>query len=257
MGPSASLAGGCFRPDAHPPTVASPTSAIAHIARGPIALRTNDAPPLELRMGPPPSPAPAGGTSYDEAYYTKWYREPSTRVHAPESVRRKVRMVTSVAEYFLGRKLRTVLDIGAGEGRWRAELRRMRPDIRYIGVDPSEYVVARYGKERNIRLGAFEQLPSMSLGRGFDLIVCADVLQYVGDSALKRGVRHIAGLLGGVAFLEAYTTGDDMEGDLEGWHHRSKSRYRSIVADAGLVACGIHCYLTRELAANAVELELV
>lgn len=208
-------------------------------------------------MVPPPSPAPAGGKSYDEAYYTKWYREPSTRVHAPESVRRKVRMVVSVTEYFLGRKLRTVLDIGAGEGRWRAELRRIRPDIRYIGVDPSEYVVAKYGKQRNIRLGAFEQLPSMSLGRGFDLIVCADVLQYVADSPLKRGVRHIAGLLGGVAFLEAYTTGDDMEGDLEGWHHRSKAKYRSVFADAGLVACGIHCYLTRELAVNAVELELV
>jgi SAM-dependent methyltransferase len=165
-------------------------------------------------------------------------------------------MVASVAEYFLGRKLRTVLDIGAGEGRWRAELRRIRPDIRYIGVDPSEYAVAKYGKERNIRLGAFEQLPSMSLGRGFDLIVCADVLQYVADSALKRGVRHIAGLLGGVAFLEAYTTGDEREGDLEGWHHRSKTKYRSIFADAGLVACGVHCYLTRELAVNAVELEL-
>ena len=88
-------------------------------------------------MGPPPSPAPAGGKSYDEAYYNKWYREPSTRVHAPESVRRKVRMVASVAEYFLGRKLRTVLDIGAGEGRWRSELRRLRPGIRYIGGDPS------------------------------------------------------------------------------------------------------------------------
>ena len=166
-------------------------------------------------------------------------------------------MVASLAEYFLGRKLRTVLDIGAGEGRWRAELRRFRPQIRYVGVDPSEYVVARYGKQRNIRLGAFEQLPSMSLGRGFDLIVCADVLQYVADPALKRGVRHLAGLLGGVAFLEAYTTGDDMEGDLEGWHPRSKSQYRRIFADAGLVACGIHCYLTRELAVNAVELELV
>jgi len=129
--------------------------------------------------------------------------------------------------------------------------------VRYLGVDPSEYVVARYGKRRNIRLGAFERLPSMSLGRGFDLIVCADVLQYVPDAAVKRGLRHIAGLLSGVAFMEAYTTGDDMEGDLDGWHHRSKSQYRRIFADAGLVACGIHCYLTRELAVNAVELELV
>jgi SAM-dependent methyltransferase len=166
-------------------------------------------------------------------------------------------MVAGVAEYFLGRKLRTVLDIGAGEGAWRAELRKLRPDVRYVGVDPSEYVVARYGKRRNIKLGTFEQLPSMPLGRGYDLIVCADVLQYVPDVAVKRGLRHIAGILGGVAFLEAYTTGDEMEGDLEGWHHRSKSQYRRIFADSGLVACGIHCYLTRELAVNAVELELV
>jgi SAM-dependent methyltransferase len=208
-------------------------------------------------MGPPRTPVSTGRKTYDEAYYTKWYRDPRTRVHAPESVRRKVRMVTSVAEYFLGRKLRTVLDIGAGEGAWRTELRKLRPDVRYVGVDPSEYVVARYGKRRNIRLGTFEQLPSMALGRGYDLIVCADVLQYVPDLAVKRGLRHIAGLLGGVAFLEAYTTGDDMEGDLEGWHHRSKPQYRRIFADCGLVACGIHCYLTRELAANAVELELV
>ena len=165
-------------------------------------------------------------------------------------------MVAGVAEYFLGRELRTVLDIGAGEGAWRAELRRIRPGVRYVGVDPSEYVVAKYGKRRNIRLGAFEEIPSMSLGRGFDLIVCADVLQYVPDAALKRGVRHIAGLLHGVAFLEAYTIGDDMEGDLEGWHPRSKSQYRRIFTDAGLVPCGVHCYLERELAVNAVELEL-
>ena len=208
-------------------------------------------------MVPSKSPAATGRKSYDEAYFTKWYRDPRTRVHAPDAVRRKIRMVASVAEHFLGHKLRTVLDIGAGEGAWRAELRRLRPDLRYVGLDPSEYVVAKYGKRRNIRLGAFEQIPSMSLGSGFDLIVCADVLQYVPDAALKRGLRHVTGLLNGVAFLEAYTTGDDMEGDLEGWHPRSKVRYRRIFADAGLVACGMHCYLTRELADNAVELELV
>lgn len=166
-------------------------------------------------------------------------------------------MVAAVAEYFLGRKLRSVLDIGAGEGRWGVELRRLRPGLRYVGIDPSEYVVARHGRRRNIKLGTFEQVPSMALGRGFDLIVCADMLQYIPDAALKRGVRHIAGLLNGVAFLESYTSADDMEGDLEGWHPRSKSRYRRIFADAGLVACGVHCYLSRAVAGNAVELELV
>jgi SAM-dependent methyltransferase len=195
--------------------------------------------------------------AYDEAYFDKWYRDPRTRVHTPDAVRRKVRMVAGVAEYFLGRPLRSVLDIGAGEGTWGAQLRRMRPGIRYLGIDPSEYVVARYGRRRNIRLGSFEQLASLSLGRGFDLVVCADMLQYVSNAALKQGLRHIADLMDGVAFLESYTTGDDMEGDLEGWHPRSKAQYRRIFADAGLVACGINCYLSRDVAANAVELELV
>jgi SAM-dependent methyltransferase len=208
-------------------------------------------------MVPSESPAHAGRKSYDEAYFKKWYRDPRTRVHAPDAVRRKVRMVVGAAEYFLGRKLRSVLDVGAGEGRWRAELRRIRPDLRYVGIDPSEYVVARHGKRRNIRLGSFEDLPTLSLGHDYDLVVCADVLQYVSDTALKRGVRHIAGLIHGVAFLEAYTTGDEMEGDLEGWYPRSKSQYRRIFTDAGLVPCGMHCYLTHELAVNAVELELV
>lgn len=202
-------------------------------------------------------PASAGRKSYDEAYFRKWYRDPRTRVHTPDSVRRKVRMVVGVTEYFLGRKLRSVLDVGAGEGVWGREIRRARPGVRYLGIDPSEWVVARHGRRRNIRLGSFEELPSLQLGRGHDLIVCADMLQYVSDAALKRGIRHLASILGGVAFLEAYTTADDMEGDLDGWHPRSKSQYRRIFADAGLVACGVHCYLSRGAAANAVELELL
>jgi SAM-dependent methyltransferase len=202
-------------------------------------------------------PATAGRKSYDEAYFDKWYRDPRTRVHTPDSVRRKVRMVVGVAEYFLGRKLRSVLDVGAGEGAWRREIRRIRPNVRYIGVDPSEWVVARHGRRRNIRLGSFEELPALRLGRGHDLIVCADMLQYVPDAALKRGIRHLATILGGVAYLEAYTSGDDMEGDLEGWHPRTKAQYRAVFAGAGLVVCGVHCYLSRQTAMNAVELELL
>ncbi len=202
-------------------------------------------------------PASAGRKSYDEAYFKKWYRNPRTRVHSPDSVRRKVRMVVGVTEYFLGRKLRSVLDVGAGEGAWGREISRLRPGVRYLGIDPSRYAVARFGRRRNIRLGSFEELPTLALGRGYDLIVCADVLQYVADAALRRGVRHLASLLRGVAFLEAYTSGDEMEGDLVGWHQRSKAQYRRVFADASLVACGIHCYLDPRAAERAVELELV
>lgn len=195
---------------------------------------------------------------YDEAYFAKWYRDPRTRVHTPESVRRKVRMVVGVAEYFLRRKVRSVLDVGCGEGAWRGELRRLRPEVRYEGIDPSEYVVRKYGRRRNISLGRFEDLPVLKLGRRkYDLVVCADVLQYVAAAALHRGVGRIADTLNGVAFLEAYTSGDEMEGDLSGWHQRSKAEYREVFQNAGLVGCGVHCYMTADLADRAVELELV
>lgn len=165
-------------------------------------------------------------------------------------------MVAAVTEYFLGRKLRSVLDVGAGEGAWGVELKRSHPGVRYVGVDSSEYIVHRLGRQRAIRRGSFEELPSLELGDDFDLIVCADVLQYIPAAPLRRGIRHIAALLTGVAYLEAFTIGDEMEGDLDDWHPRSKSQYRRIFAAAGLVGCGMHCYLTPELAVNAVELEL-
>jgi SAM-dependent methyltransferase len=166
-------------------------------------------------------------------------------------------MVVGVAEYFLRRKVRSVLDIGAGEGAWRAELRRMRPSIRYMGIDPSEYVVRRHGRRRNIRLGSFEDLATMPLAGSYDLVVCADVIQYVPDAALERGVQRISSVLNGMAYLESYTTGDEMEGDLAGWHPRSKMRYRRLFAAAGLVACGLHCYVTPAMGERSVELELV
>src|SRR4051812_16712799 len=152
----------------------------------------------------PPVTAGVPNKVYDAAYFAKWYHNPRTKVHTAGAVRRKVRMALSVAEYFLRREVRTVLDIGSGEGAWRAELKRLRPDIRYQGIDPSDYVVQRFGRRRNIRLGRFEDVATMDLRGHFDLIVCADVLQYVSTHEVKRGVKRIASLLGGMAFLEAY-----------------------------------------------------
>jgi len=165
-------------------------------------------------------------------------------------------MVAGVTEYLLGRKLRSVLDVGAGEGEWGVELRRLRPRLRYVGVDPSDYVVERLGRERHIVRGSLESLPSLRLGADFDLILCVDMLQYVPTPALKRGIAHLVQRLVGVAYLEAFTEADEMEGDLDGWYPRSRQQYLRIFAEAGLVGCGLHCYMTPEVAEAAVELEL-
>jgi len=76
-------------------------------------------------------------------------------VITPEAVARKVRLVVGIAESLLERPIRSVLDVGCGEGAWRAHLRRLRPAVRYTGVESSAYAVRRFGRRRGIRQGTF------------------------------------------------------------------------------------------------------
>lgn len=192
---------------------------------------------------------------YDAAYYEQWYHDPDRRVITPAAVARKVRLVLGVAEALLDRPVRSVLDVGCGEGAWREHLRRERPNIRYTGVESSEYVVQRFGRTRDIRSGSFGRLAEVSLDGPYDVIVVCDVLQYVPDAELMPGLRAIAELLGGVAYLEAYTTEDSIEGDRAAWHERSASAYAKAFTQAGLVGVGMHCWVGDALRENTAALE--
>lgn len=160
-----------------------------------------------------------------------------------------------MAEYYLGRPLRNVLDIGCGEGVWRAPLRALRPGIDYLGLDSSEYAVERYGRSRNIRLATFGQLGELRFDTTFDLMVCTDVLHYVRTPELRRGLRGVAEMLDGIAFLELFTSRDAPEGDKHGFLPRTPQWYRSTFAQAGLIACGTHCYIGPRLQGSVAALE--
>lgn len=193
---------------------------------------------------------------YDRAYFDKWYRDPHHRISSAADLRRKVQLVVSLTEFVLERPLRTVLDVGCGEGRWQRVLAKFRPRVAYTGIDRSRYVVQRYGRRRNIRLGSFERLEACGLDEPFDLVVCSDVLHYLSRRQLVRGLDTFVALVGCVAFLEAYTRADDIEGDHQGFHRRSASAYRRIFWDAGLVPCGMQCYVHRDHAPDMVALEV-
>lgn len=195
--------------------------------------------------------------AYDRAYFDRWYRDPTLRVATAESVARKVHLVISIAESLLLRRVRSVLDIGCGEGTWRAPLKKLRPGIRYVGVDSSDYAIARYGKRRGIRRGTFGGLGAIEkpLRGPFDVIVCCDMLQYIPADELRAGLASVGALLGGVAYLEAYTSGDSIEGDRTGWHNRSASAYRRALGAAGLTSVGMHCWIGAALLPGTAELE--
>ena len=176
-------------------------------------------------------------------------------MHSPDDVARKVRLAVAAAEFMLGREIRSVLDVGAGEGAWFPILRKMRRGIRYVGVEPSQYAVQRYGKSRNLRLGHFDGLDEARVGKGFDLIVCADVMNYITTRELRRGLEQIAFRLRGLAYLELYTAKDELVGDLASIDLRPPLYYARALRAAGLIRCGMHCYVGESLSHNVVAME--
>jgi SAM-dependent methyltransferase len=192
---------------------------------------------------------------YDRTYFDRWYRHPAHRIGGAADLRRRVAMVVGVAEYLLGRPVRTVLDVGCGEARWRSPLRRLRPSLHYTGVDSSEYVVARFGRRRNIRQGTLGTLSEVGLEAPFDLVICADMLHYVGLAELRRGIGTLAALTGGMAYLDTLTAADGVGGDTRGFHRRSAAAYRRLFEAAGFRQCGPHCWAGPGLAEGMAELE--
>lgn len=193
---------------------------------------------------------------YDRAYFDRWYRDPRRRIDAPGELRRRVAMVVAIAERFLGRPIRNVLDVGCGEGRWRAELRRLRPRVAYLGVEPSEYAVERFGRRRHLIRGGFAELPELDLGGRFDLVVCADVLHYVDDAELARGLPVLAAKVRGAAYLEVLTSAEAVEGDRRRLRLRPPSFYERRFRAVGLTGVGCHVWLGRQLAEAPAALEL-
>jgi SAM-dependent methyltransferase len=192
---------------------------------------------------------------YDARYFERWYRRSRVGVGAGEFVARKVRLALGAAEYLHGRTIQRVLDVGCGEAPWRAILKRLRPTLRYTGVDSSSYVVERYGRTRDIHLGSVGTLAKLGLRGPYDLLVCADVLHYVPTAEVRAGLAAMHALCGGVAFIEAFTSVDAIEGDRAGFQRRSPAAYRALFTAAGFVPLGMHLYVTREMSRTLVALE--
>ena len=181
---------------------------------------------------------------YDQRYFDKWYRNPRYRVKSAHELTRQAAFVLSAAEHMLGRTVRTVLDVGCGEGNWLAPLRRLRPRIQYTGVDTSEYVVSRFGTKRDIRLGSIDTLDRMRLRKDYDLILCVGMLNYVPPAQLAAGLSHVYDRAGGLVYLELFTSADrGVFGDTLGTRLRSPAWYRARIREARFVSVGMHCFV--------------
>ncbi len=191
---------------------------------------------------------------YDRAYFDRWYRDGG--IGGPARLARKVALAVATAEYHLERPIRSVLDIGCGEGAWRAPLRKLRPRVQYLGFDASEYAIARHGRTRNLRLARFGDFATLRPCAPADLLVCSDVLHYLPTRELDRGLPALADLCGGVAFIEVFAREDETEGDDHDFQPRPAAFYRRRLRAVGLQPLGSHCWLSPARVPLATALEL-
>jgi SAM-dependent methyltransferase len=191
--------------------------------------------------------------TYDRAYFDRWYRDGG--IGDRKRLARKVALAVAVAEYQLERPVRTVLDIGCGEGAWRAPLLKLRPGVRYLGFDGSEYAVRRYGQQRNLHYARFGDFAELRPCPPVDLLVCSDVLHYLPTRELDRGLPGLAALCGGVAFLETFAREDRAVGDEDQFQQRPASFYRERLGALGFTHLGSHCWLSPALRHQTVALE--
>jgi SAM-dependent methyltransferase len=189
---------------------------------------------------------------YDRAYFDKWYRG-HDRITTAAELRRKVTLAVAETEYFLRRTLRSVLDVACGEGAWFPHVKALRPRASYRGIDPSDYAVAAFGRQRRIEKGSLGDVARI---RGtFDLVVCADALHYIDDDEIAVALPHLASAAGGVLWLEALTREDSIIGDMEGLIRRPAAWYRQSFAAAGLTQIGTYMWLAPPLRDDPAALE--
>lgn len=202
-----------------------------------------------------PRSTPESPKRYDASYYDRWYHDPRTRVTARTLVRRKATLAVAAAEYLLEHPVRNVLDVGCGEAPWRGALLALRPGLRYTGVDPSAWAAQRWSASRGVRQGGLADLDDLRLRSPFDLVVCSDVLHYVTDAEVRRGVAAMVALARGLLWLEAFTSEDDFEGDVDGFRPRPARWYRSAFRRAGLVPLGLWLHASPAVAHRVAALE--
>lgn len=192
--------------------------------------------------------------TYDVAYFDRWYR--SGAIGSRARLARKVALTVATAEYHLERPIRSVLDIGCGEGVWRAPLIKLRPTLRYLGFDSSTYAVERYGRSRSIHSARFGDFAQLRPCPPVDLLVCSDVLHYLDAREIDKGLPGLAELCGGVAFFEIFARGDDASGDEHDYRNRPATFYRTRLHATGFRQLGSHCWLSPARVPMATALEI-
>ncbi len=190
---------------------------------------------------------------FDARYYDRYYGSAKTRVHGKKEIARLCTAVTSLVDWW-GHPIRSVLDVGAGVGLWRAWFREHRPKTRYRSTEYSAYACEKYGHEQR-------DITRWRDPETFDLVVCQGVLPYLDDAGCARAIENLAAMCSGFLYLEAITKKDarDVVDSVRtdvGVHLRTGAWYRKRLARR-FVSIGAGLWAKKGAAVLFYELERI
>ncbi len=139
-------------------------------------------------------------STFDKAYYDRYYRNPRTRVFTPAVARRQAAFIANYLKH-LEIPITNILDIGCGVGTVLRALGKEYPRARTLGVELSGYLCRRYGWEEGSVVDYRSEV-------SHDLVVCNDVLGYLDDKACVKALANLTELSSNVLFLGILTRED-------------------------------------------------
>jgi predicted TPR repeat methyltransferase len=139
-------------------------------------------------------------TDFDLRYFRRFYLRRATRVVTPAEMRTRGRMIAAILAH-AQIPVRRILDAGCGVGLLRKPFEEVLPRARYMGLDASPYLCKRYGWKQG-------SVADFALERSADLVVCYDVLQYLGDREAARALANLARLSRAALYFSALTQED-------------------------------------------------
>jgi trans-aconitate methyltransferase len=138
--------------------------------------------------------------AFDSAYFRKYYYDAATRVTSAAEMRGRARLIAAALRHS-SVPVRSILDVGCGIGLLRKPFAEALPRARYVGIETSDYLCARYRWKKGSVVDFKPRAPS-------DLVVCYDVLQYLDDRAAARGLANLARLTRAALYVSALTSED-------------------------------------------------
>jgi trans-aconitate methyltransferase len=139
-------------------------------------------------------------TVFGPAYFKKFYLSAATRVVTQGEMRTRARLISAILAQ-TGIPVRSITDAGCGIGLLRAPFRELLPRARYVGLEASDYLCARYGWTQGSVTDYAPRTPS-------DLVVCYDVLQYLDDRDAARALANLARMTRAALYVSALTRED-------------------------------------------------